>query len=49
MAQNSELSLAWQEWIISNLQRGCSVQSMVEAMVNAQFEATFATQCIENS
>ncbi|MDD2864985.1 MAG: 2OG-Fe(II) oxygenase [Methylococcales bacterium] len=47
MTQNSELSLAWQEWIISNLQRGCSVQSMVEAMVNAQFEATFATQCIE--
>lgn len=47
MTQNSELSLAWQEWIISNLQRGCTLQSMVESMVNAQFEATFAMQCIE--
>ncbi len=47
MTQNNELSSAWQEWIISNSQRGCSVKSMIEAMVNAQFEATFAKQCIE--
>ncbi len=47
MTKHKELSTAWQEWIINNLQRGCSVQSMVDAMVNAQFEIDFAKQCIE--
>jgi prolyl 4-hydroxylase len=43
----SELSSAWQEWIASNLQRGCTVESMIESMVNAKFNASVARQSIE--
>ncbi|MGZ5075945.1 MAG: 2OG-Fe(II) oxygenase, partial [Methylobacter sp.] len=42
-------SPAWRDWIISNLQRGCTRQSMIEAMVQAQFDATVAADCIERT
>lgn len=48
MATHNELSRAWQEWIANNLQRGCTIPSMIESMVNAQFDEVFARQCIEN-
>lgn len=40
------LSLEWQQWIRDNLARGCTVPSMVEMMVQADFEAGFAAACI---
>ncbi len=40
------ISPAWRDWIVSNLQRGCTRQSMIESMVQAQFDATFAAACI---
>ncbi|MGZ5006874.1 MAG: 2OG-Fe(II) oxygenase [Methylobacter sp.] len=44
-----DISPAWRDWIISNLQRGCTRQSMIEAMVQAQFDATVAADCIERT
>lgn len=41
-----DISPAWRDWIVSNLQRGCTQESMVESMVQAQFESTFAKTCI---
>lgn len=42
----NDISPAWRDWIITNLQRGCTRQSMIESMVQAQFDATFAAACI---
>jgi prolyl 4-hydroxylase len=47
MTQNNELPSEWQEWIISNLQRGCTIESMVQSMVNAGFLANVAQSLIE--
>ncbi|QFY43244.1 2-oxoglutarate-dependent dioxygenase [Candidatus Methylospira mobilis] len=38
---------AWHDWIVTNLRRGCNRQSMIESMVQAQFDAAFASTCIE--
>ncbi|MGZ4957047.1 MAG: 2OG-Fe(II) oxygenase [Methylobacter sp.] len=42
-----DISPAWRDWIVNNLQRGCTRQSMIDSMVQAQFDATFAAACIE--
>ena len=42
----THLSLEWQQWIRDNLQRGCSLASMVEVMVQAGFEAGGAAEAI---
>ncbi|PHV11665.1 2OG-Fe(II) oxygenase [Chitinimonas sp. BJB300] len=41
-----ELSREWQIWLKDNLQRGCSVASMVEAMVSAGFDAQQASAAV---
>jgi prolyl 4-hydroxylase len=38
----SFLSVQWQQWIRDNLERGCSVDSLVDAMVEQNFERTAA-------
>ena len=43
----SYLSLVWQQWIQDNIARGCTVDSMVEAMVAQNFDASFARTSIK--
>lgn len=42
----THLSLEWQQWIRDNLARGCTVQSMVEVMVQAHFDLATAAAAI---
>jgi prolyl 4-hydroxylase len=37
------LDAAWLEWLADNARRGCSVESMIDAMVKAGFDAVVAT------
>ena len=46
VVNNQHLSLEWQQWIRDNLARGCAVSSMVAMMVQANFDAHFARECI---
>lgn len=46
MLSDRHLSLEWQQWIHHNLSRGCTVPSLVEMMVQANFDARFAAECI---
>jgi prolyl 4-hydroxylase len=36
----------WQRWIKTNRERGCSVESMIDAMVSAGMERAIATQAV---
>lgn len=40
------LDLAWRNWIEENLTRGCSVESMVEAMINGGFDKDAAPAAV---
>ncbi|MGP1664415.1 MAG: 2OG-Fe(II) oxygenase [Rhodanobacter sp.] len=42
MSKLTHLSADWRAWIVQNLGRGCSELSLVEAMVEKQFEPAFA-------
>ncbi|MEI6002185.1 2OG-Fe(II) oxygenase [Paraburkholderia bengalensis] len=39
----------WQEWLATNVSRGCTPESMVEAMVQAGFEADAARELVRNA
>lgn len=49
MMTTNEISPAWRDWIVNNLNRGCTPQSMVESMVEANFDAAFAATCISRA
>lgn len=42
MAKTDDISPAWGDWIADNLSRGCTPQSMIAAMVQAQFAPEIA-------
>lgn len=46
MMMLNEISPAWKDWIANNLQRGCTRQSMIESMVQANFDGVLAANCI---
>ncbi|MGR8931652.1 MAG: 2OG-Fe(II) oxygenase [Gammaproteobacteria bacterium] len=39
---------AWRDWIAGNLERGCARQSVIESMLQADFDAAFAAHCVES-
>jgi len=45
--QSNFLSLQWQTWIADNLARGCTVDSMVDVMVQQKFDRTTAAMYIQ--
>ncbi|SDR31773.1 prolyl 4-hydroxylase [Paraburkholderia fungorum] len=40
---------AWEEWLSSNVTRGCSPESMIESMVGAGFSANAASVAVHNA
>lgn len=42
MSKLTELSADWHGWIVQNLARGCTTQSMIDAMVRANFDPACA-------
>src|SRR4051812_49909896 len=40
---------AWQEWLRTNAARGCTMDSMIEAMVQAGFAADAAAQAVRGA
>lgn len=43
----TSLTQDWREWIRVNLERNCTVASMIDAMVAKDFDLAFAAQCID--
>lgn len=41
------LSPPWKQWILDNIARGCSVESMVESMVKDNYDPAFASHCVK--
>lgn len=46
MTNTNGMSTSWRNWIAGNLQRGCTQQALIESMLQADFDATFAANCI---
>ncbi len=46
MDKTHQLSPAWRQWIVDNLALGCSQASMIEAMVQRDFDPDFAARCV---
>jgi prolyl 4-hydroxylase len=44
-----EVDTAWQEWLTTNVDRGCTPESMVEAMVQAGFDADAAGEIVRRA
>ena len=42
MDKNSQFSPEWQDWIHTNIQRGCTLQSLIEVLVANQFDPLLA-------
>lgn len=40
---------AWEDWLLSNVARGCTPESMVEAMMQAGFERTVADSAVRRA
>lgn len=40
------LSLEWKGWIETNLDRGCSIESIVDKMIEQNFDADFSLLCV---
>ncbi len=49
MDKINQLSHAWRQWIVDNLALGCSHASMIEAMVQRDFDPDFAGQCVSQA
>ncbi|AEF98617.1 2OG-Fe(II) oxygenase [Methylomonas methanica] len=46
MTNTNDMSTSWRNWIAGNLQRGCTQQALIESMLQADFDAAFAANCI---
>ncbi len=46
MTNTNDMSTSWRNWIAGNLQRGCTQQALIETMLQADFDAAFAANCI---
>lgn len=46
MGKISKLDLGWRDWVVTNLRRGCSRESMISAMIEKDFEEQFATAAV---
>lgn len=46
MSKITHLSPEWQSWILENLDRGCTPQSLVEVMVEKNFDPMFANAIV---
>ena len=46
MNQTTQLSMAWRDWILRNLARGCTQRSLVEDMVRQGFAPEFAQAAV---
>ena len=46
MMDSNDIPPVWSDWIANNLRRGCTQQSMIEPMVQAQIDAKVAAACI---
>jgi prolyl 4-hydroxylase len=44
-----EVDTAWQEWLATNVSRGCTQESMIDAMVEAGFDAQSAREIVERA
>ena len=44
-----EVDAAWQEWLATNVSRGCTQESMVESMVQAGFEMVAAQEIVRRA
>ena len=40
---------AWEDWLATNAKRGCTVDSMVEAMVGAGFDSLSASAAVQRA
>jgi prolyl 4-hydroxylase len=47
MTMVNEISPSLRAWIVNNLQRGCTEQSMLEIMLQAKYDAAYSATCIE--
>jgi prolyl 4-hydroxylase len=43
------IDAAWQEWLATNVSRGCTVESMVESMVQAGFDRAAAVDAVQRA
>lgn len=46
MTNTNGMSTSWRNWIAGNLQRGCTQQALIESMLQADFDAAIAANCI---
>lgn len=46
MTNTNGMTTSWRNWIAGNLQRGCTQQALIESMLQADFDAAIAANCI---
>ncbi|NEK56218.1 2-oxoglutarate-dependent dioxygenase, partial [Rhizobium leguminosarum] len=44
-----EMDAAWREWLATNVSRGCTQESMIEAMVQGGFEIDAAREIVRRA
>lgn len=46
MGSIAQLTPEWEQWIVSNIERGVALPALIEEMVKKDFDLTFATQAV---
>jgi prolyl 4-hydroxylase len=47
MSKVKEITPQWSEWVSSNLTRGCTQESLIEAMLGGNFDPAFSVNFVQ--